>query len=274
MISKKMIRYFIGVGTSAAIMRVNLTTPAIVLRTRPFGESDKIVSFFTERYGKFTGIAKGALRSRRRFANSLECFSLINLAFQDRAHSNLAFLLSADLIHGFRTLMTDLERISYASYLVEITDGLIGEREENPAIFQHLKEGLCHLAEHGTSLRFLTVFELKLLRLAGYQPGLDTCKKCHQDRVGTVSRWHFSPLDGGILCDSCSRSSKEVLPLGATAVEVLTKLQAENDSLLGHRISLPLSVIREIRAVVLRFIQFHMDREIKSAPFLHQFSSE
>jgi len=254
-------------------MRVKHTTPAIVLRTRRFGESDKIVSFFTERYGKLTGIAKGALRSRRRFVNSLESFSLVNLAFQDRAQGNLAFLLSADLIHGFGTLTTDLDRISHASYLVEITDGLIGEREENPAVFQHLKGGLCYLAEHGTSLRFLTVFELELLRLAGYQPVLDTCKKCHQDRInGAASRWLFSPPDGGILCDPCSRSSREVMPLGATAVEILRALQTESGSL-PAQIPLPLSVIKEIRSVVLRFIQFHMEREIKSAPFLHQFSS-
>ncbi|HEU4640598.1 MAG TPA: DNA repair protein RecO [Candidatus Binatia bacterium] len=254
-------------------MRVNSTTRAIVLRTRPFGESDKIVSFFTEGYGKLTGIAKGALRSRRRFVNSLESFALVNLSFHDRPHSNLAFILSADLIHGFRTMTTDLERISYASYLVEITDGLTGEREQNPTIFQHLKDGLCYLAENGTSLRFLTVFELKLLRLAGYQPVLDTCKKCRQDHGhGAVSRWHFSPAEGGILCDSCARSSREILPLDSSAVEVLLALQAENDSLPGQ-ILLPLSVIKEIRAVVLQFIQFHMDREIKSAPFLQQFSS-
>ncbi|HEY7713157.1 MAG TPA: DNA repair protein RecO [Candidatus Binatia bacterium] len=254
-------------------MRVDFTSAAIVLRSRPFGESDKIVAFLTEHYGKITGIAKGAVRSRRRFANSLEPFSLVNLGFRDRAHSNLVFLLSADLVDGFRTLMTDLNRLSCASYLVEITDGLTGEREENSAVFHHLREGLCHLAKHGASLRFLTVFELKLLRLAGYQPVLDTCKKCRQDRDGgMVSRWHFSSLDGGILCDPCAHYSKEALPLGATAVEVLTALQTENGSV-PEQILLPASVVREIRSVIMRFIQFHMDREIKSAPFLHQFFS-
>ncbi len=254
-------------------MRVNLNSPAIVLRTRSFGESDKIVSFFTQDYGKLAGIAKGALRSRKRFVNSLESFSLVDLTFQERSHSSLAFLISADLTHGPRALMTDLDRLAHASYIVEITDGLIGEREENSAVFQHLKEGLRHLEENGTSLRFLTFFELKLLRLAGYQPVLDNCKKCHKDGLdGPSSRWHFSPLDGGILCDSCSRSCREVLPLGRTAVEILTALQADNDSL-PARMSLPASVISEIRSTVLRFIQFHMDREIKSASFLHQFSS-
>lgn len=254
-------------------MRVNLVSQAIILRTRPFGESDKIVSLFTENYGKLTGIAKGAMRSRKRFVNSLEPFALINLSFQDRPHSNLAFILSADLISSFRQLASALDRISYASYLVEITDGLCAEREDNAAVFRHLKDGLHYLAENGTSLRFLTSFELKLLRLAGYQPILDICKRCRKERAGGAAfQWHFSPLDGGILCDSCSRNCREILPLRGAAVEVMRALQAGGDGL-PARLSLPLSVVKEIRSVVLRFIQFQMDREIKSAPFLEQFSS-
>ena len=254
-------------------MRVSLITPAIVLRARRFGESDKIASFLTQDYGKLTGIAKGAMRSRNRFANSLEIFSLVNLSFQDRSHSSLAFLLSSELIHGPQSLVNALDRIAHASYFVEITDGLLAERETNPAIFQHLKEGLSYLESNGASLRFLTFFELKLLRLAGYQPVLDNCKKCHRSGLdGQLSQWHFSPLDGGILCDSCARSCREVLPVGRTAVEILAALQAGIDSL-PARLSLPLSVVAEIRSVILRFIQFQMGREIKSAPFLHQLSS-
>jgi DNA repair protein RecO (recombination protein O) len=43
------------------------STPAIVLRTREYGESDKIVTFLSRTAGKFSGIAKGAKRSQRRF---------------------------------------------------------------------------------------------------------------------------------------------------------------------------------------------------------------
>lgn len=255
------------------IMRPNHLTPAIVLRSWPYGESDKIVSFFSENYGKITGIAKGAMRSRKRFVNSLEPFSLVKLSFQERPHSSLAFVLAADLEASFRQLITSLDRIAYAAYLVEITEGLTGEREENPAIYQHLKQGLAYLEENGASLRFLTFFELKLLRLAGYQPVFDSCRKCHKQPIGGIAfRWNFSPADGGILCDSCARSRKEILPLSAAAAEILTALQADSANLLPG-LSLPSSVIKEIRTVALRFIQYHVDREIKSAIFLTQFSS-
>jgi len=247
-------------------------TPAIVLRTWPLGESDKIVSFLTESHGKLTGIAKGAKRSRKRFVNSLEPFSLVNLRFQDRAHSNLVFIVASDLACGFKHLLTSLEKISFASYLVEITDGLIGEREENRLVFRHLKDGLTHLDERSTSLTFLTSFELKLLKLAGYQPLLDSCRRCGRERWNqSPTRWHFSPRDGGILCESCSRLRKEILSLSAATLEILTNLQEEKN-MPASDVSPPTGVLKEIRSVVVRFIEFHMEREIKSAVFLRQFS--
>jgi len=252
-------------------MRFSLVTPAIVLRTRPYGESDRIVSFLTENHGKITGIAKGAKRSRKRFVNSLEPFSLVNLRFQDRPHSNLVFIVAADLLLEFKNLVSCLEKIVFASYMVEITDGLVGDGEENPLVFHHLKKGLNFLADNGTSLSFLTSFELKLLRLTGYQPVLMGCKRCGRKRHdGLPVRWHFSPPEGGILCERCSRSTREILPLGAAALAALADLQQETEELLSSAFLSP-SVLQEIRFILLRFIQFQIDREIKSAPFLSKF---
>lgn len=254
-------------------MRLSHATLAIVLRSRPFGESDKIVTLLTENFGKITGIAKGALRSRRRFVNSLEPFSLVNLHFQDRAHSDLVFILGAELMHGFRHLTSNLESISHASYIVEITDGLTGERDENLAVFQHLRHGLSSLDANGTSLRFLTIFELKLLKLTGYQPVLDACRCCGHDRLAEISaRWHFSAADGGIVCEGCARARRETLPLGPMAVEILTGLQLETGAL-PDTIALPFPVVKELRSALMYFIQYHVAKEIKSAPFLYQFSS-
>ena len=253
-------------------MRSSQTTPAIVLRARPYGESDKIVTFLTEDFGKLTGIAKGALRSRRRFVNSLEPFSLITLCFEERSHTSLAFIAGAELLFGLRQLAASLERISYAAYLVEITDGLISERQENASVFQHLRDGLRHLEQIGSSLRFLTYYELKLLHLVGYRPALESCKRCGQARsAGSSGQWYFSPADGGMLCEPCTRVRRDVLPLGHAAADMLSMLQSDDHDL-SSRVILPGSVIREMRMVLLRFIQYQMDREIKSAAFLNQFS--
>jgi DNA repair protein RecO (recombination protein O) len=260
-----MIKLPTAVGTD---MRLSYTTPAVVLRCRPFGESDKIVSLLTKDFGKISGIAKGAMRSRRRFVNSLEPLALVNVRFQDRPHSGLVFILTADLTLGYRQLVKNLDSICHAAYMAEITDGLVGEREENAAVYQHLSDSLRHLDLCGASLRSLIAYELKLLRLVGYQPVLDKCRRCSKEPCNPVAQtWFFSSMDGGVLCDSCAVASRDTLPLSSKAREVLVVLQSENETLPSPSV-LPLSVVSEIRAVILRFMKYHMAREIKSALFL------
>ena len=60
------------------------TTHAIVTHSFNYGESDKIVTFFTKDFGKVKGIAKGARRSKKRFQNALDLFSHLRLIFFDR----------------------------------------------------------------------------------------------------------------------------------------------------------------------------------------------
>ncbi len=253
-------------------MRSLCVTSAIVLRSRPFGESDKIVSFLTESHGKVTGIAKGAKRSRKRFVNALEPFSLVTLRFQDRPHSSLVFVHACDLVRAFKDLTTSLEKIAHASYLMEITDGFISEHEENRLLFEHLREGLIFVEEKGTSLSFLTFFELKLLKLSGYQPMLEHCRRCRKDwKAESQDQWCFSPRDGGILCQPCSTFRKETLSLSIEALHALADFQKANGVLSVHLAS-PHPVPKESRSVLLRFIQYQINRELKSAPFLESFS--
>lgn len=253
-------------------MRCPLVTRALVLRSRSFGESDKIVSFLTESYGKVTGIAKGAKRSRKRFVNTLEPFALVNLRFQDRPHSSLAFIHACDLIHPFKDLTTNLEKIAHACYVMEMTDVLIREREENRALFEHLKEGLKFIEERGGSLSFLTFFAMKLLKVSGYEPMLKHCRRCKKiSRAEPQNAWRFSPDDGGILCLACAAFRKDTLPLSVEALRVLSGFQEEN-GVIPHPSSVNPSILKEAQSVLRCFIQFQINKELKSAPFLEALS--
>ena len=255
-------------------MRVNHTTGAIVLRTRPYGESDKIVSFLTESHGKITGIAKGAKRSKKRFANSLDPCSLVILRFQESPNNGLCFLLSAELVTGSSHYLKDLESFSHASYLVEISDALIAEHEENYSLFQHLRNGLQQIDQYGASLRFLTWFELRLLSLAGYQPALENCKNCGKSCAhDEAAPWHFRLNDGSIFCQSCQGSSRDMLSLAASGIILLQQLQ--NDEVFTPAtLLLPGPTVRDIRSALHLFLQYHAERQIKSVPFLYQFRTD
>ncbi len=266
-------------------MPVLSVSPAIVLRARSFGESDKIVSLLSRDFGKVTGIAKGAKRSRKRFVNTLEPFSLVTLRFQERSQSSLVFIQACDWLQVFKNLTTDLQRITMASYMIEITDELIREREESRAVFEHLKQGLIFLEEQGSSPVFLVFFEMQLLRLSGYQPMLECCRRCGKKRpevgapfqvkepedAGTYrSLWSFSPRDGGILCRSCLPFRRETLPLSLESIHALARLQEEEQNFSSLPKLSPLA-LKETRFILPRFIQFQINKELKSARFLESF---
>jgi hypothetical protein len=66
---------------------------------------------------------------------------------------------------------------------------------------------------------------------------------------------------------------KEIFSLSAATLEILTNLQEEQEqNMPASDVSLSTGVLKEIRSVVVRFIEFHMEREIKSATFLNQFA--
>src|SRR5436853_6862297 len=100
-------------------------TLALVLRTRPYGESDRIVTFLTEDHGKLTGIAKGAKNSRRRFGGTLEPFVRIRAVFRQRTGAELAFLLRCEFLGVWRTFSQDLDRFAAGSYVLELTERMV-----------------------------------------------------------------------------------------------------------------------------------------------------
>jgi recombinational DNA repair protein (RecF pathway) len=98
---------------------------AIVLRTRDYSESDRIVTLLTLDAGKLGGIAKGAKQSRRRFERKLEVFSHVMVYFRRRPHGELVFITKAEAgdLPPF-DLTDDIGKIALGSYMVELADAL------------------------------------------------------------------------------------------------------------------------------------------------------
>ena len=65
---------------------------AIVLRTWPLRESDLLVSLLTRDLGKVRGVAKAALKSRKRFGGTLEPMTYVHAAYAERPRQELVRL--------------------------------------------------------------------------------------------------------------------------------------------------------------------------------------
>ena len=93
---------------------------AIILRTRDYSESDRLITFFTRKQGQLTGIAKGARRSKKRFVHTLEPCSHVDVTYVDRPTSGLVRLDASELKNAFIALRSDIARLGYASLSCEI----------------------------------------------------------------------------------------------------------------------------------------------------------
>src|SRR6476620_12308226 len=68
------------------------TADALILRTYRYGEADCIVVFFTSDRGKKRGVAKNAVKSRRRFGGALEPLTRGNVSYVEREQRELVRL--------------------------------------------------------------------------------------------------------------------------------------------------------------------------------------
>jgi DNA repair protein RecO (recombination protein O) len=248
--------------------RTQHRTEAIVLRQMDYGESDRIVTFYTAGYGKVRGIAKGARRSVKRFANALEPFSLSSLSFSRRGEDSLALIEGSDVTRHFAGIRADLEKTMTASCMIDLMDQFTREEKPNAPLFRLLHDFLQGLEGTSPAEPLLRFFEIRLLSLSGYEPVLDRCLAC-KTPVNPGKVYRFNAADGGLLCDACRRETPDAVPVTLGTIRTLTlgrELPVDRLS----RLVLSAQAAEESRQLLGRFIRHILGRELKSVHVLNE----
>jgi DNA repair protein RecO (recombination protein O) len=120
---------------------------AFILRATKYSESDLILQALTKEGEKLSLIARGALKSKKRFSGGvLEPTHYVELSYQESTSGGLATLSEAQLINGFEGLRKNYEKLELALFVMET---LTHASQEGDAI----SEGLFNLT--GNSLKIL-----------------------------------------------------------------------------------------------------------------------
>lgn len=247
------------------------TNEAIILRTRAYGESDKIVTFLTDGAGKLTGIAKGAKNSRRRFANCLDPFTHVRVHFRTRLGASLVFMESCDLLRPAGAL-AEPNKLAYGSYLIELIDQLTEEAHPVPEVYGLLHEGLDELTRGAATSAFLRVFELRLLHHAGYDPQLTSCVVCRQS-VLAAERAFLDAVHGSIVCADCCRPDQRLVPVGGQTLATLHSIKA---STLGEarRHHFSAAIAADAATLLGHLLALHLPRPLRSVKLIAALAGE
>jgi DNA repair protein RecO (recombination protein O) len=252
---------------TSAIPYQEIITPAVVVRTRAFGESDKIVTFLTRDLGKIAGIAKGAQRSKRRFVNVLESFTHVEVTLRLRQGSDLAFVNACVLRDAPISLARDLVKFAYASYILELTDRMVREREAGPETYELVRDAIALLENGDAEPGVLRAFELHLLRLTGYEPELGHCRRCGTG-VGAATAVYVHPARGGVLCARCRGEGRAYLASLPVLERLIAFQRTPFNGRDGERFRLAPTMAAEARALVRCFFAANLSSPLASEKLL------
>ena len=198
---------------------MHLTTNALVLREVNYKESDKILTLLTEQEGKLTVSARGCRKKGSVIAAACQLlvwgeFTL----YEFREMWSVKETASERLFDGIRA---DLEKLSLASYLAEVTEALAEEGQPDPGLLAVTLNCLHALDKLPASpVQVKAAFEWRAMALAGDEPQLERCGVCFREQPLEP---HIHLGEGTVHCAACrSRLGEGVsMPLTPSSLAAL-----------------------------------------------------
>jgi len=246
-------------------------TEAVVLKTQRFGETSKILTLYSLKFGKLKVIAKGSRGLKSRFFGSLEPLNYLSVVYYFKETRDLQLLSQADIIRAFDHIKADLHKYALATVFCELIDRTQLE-QANPYLFQTLVDVFNALDRAKQNLpNYYFWFLLRFLKVSGFNPDFGHCRSCGTEQLqGSV---RFSIINGTYNCHRCQVPEPMAITVSAAAIAYLRKLQRSPVKALN---SLAPVARRECETLLLSFLQYHIEeaRYLKSIKFLNQMKKQ
>ena len=176
----------------------------IVISERPYGETSKIINIITKDKGIIGIVAKGSrnLKSELRSSTTKLSYGIFNLYYKE---AKLSTLKSVDIIDNFKNIKKDLTKISYATFLLDLSEQVM-KQSYNFNIYDILINGLKKIDEGYDPLIITNIIELKYLDYLGVMPIINECTICGSN----LSIATLSSDRGGYVCRNCLTTERMV----------------------------------------------------------------
>ena len=113
-------------------------TPAIVLKTFPYGETSLISRCFTKKRGKVSFIIKGARSKKNPIAPYFQPLSFIQIIYNENEKRDLQIVSKANFIKIWLKISQSLKKMTLLQSILEITDFSLEVNDPHPEWFESL----------------------------------------------------------------------------------------------------------------------------------------
>ncbi len=206
----------------------DFNTDALVIRTLPSGDSDRLITLLTAGRGRINVMAKGARSLKSRYMPACAPFVYGNYEIRaktaaEKGGGELCWLKEAQVSETFREIGRDIVKTYLAQYFCDVVYELTGPGAEATELLRLTLNSL-HAVSRGLKpdLLIKAVFELRAAAAGGYEPDVSGCGMCGAEcGDGAV----LDVMNGRLICHRCmgkngSADASDVDPLGTRILRV------------------------------------------------------
>ncbi len=230
----------------------------IILSEINYSESSKILNVLTDKYGLIGILSKGCrnIKSKLRGVSRKLIYGTFHVYYKEHG---LSTLTGVDLNCSFSHIIMDLEKVSYASYLLDLV-GQVIKQNDDKKIFELLKDTLLKMEEGLSPIILMNILELKLLDYLGVNPSIDCCAICgsNQDIVT------LSSDSGGYLCRNCYTNQGLVSNKAIQLIRMYYYVEIKNIS----KLDVSMDVSKEINQFLDDYYERYTGLYLKSKNFM------
>jgi len=238
-------------------------TEAIILKTFPLGEADRLVSFLGRTSGRVRGVAAGARRVKNRYGSTLEVLSHVQIWYVEKETRELVRIQQCELLESFHKAQSNYELSTGLAVISEAAELVLPDHEAAEPMFLLILLAVREIERTGNWVLPLTYFAFWTVRLGGWLPRFDRCSVCGEE-FGAGAAYH-APWEPGLLCEKCRRPGMR--PLHLEARQLAERFTSERLDRM-EKVDSSSKTLTELREASLNWIEHHSDRKLKTRELL------
>jgi DNA repair protein RecO (recombination protein O) len=170
-------------------------TEAIILKTFPLGEADRLVSFLGRTSGRIRGVAGGARRVKNRYGSTLEVLSHVQIWYVEKETRELVRIQQCELLESFHRAQSSYELSTGLAVISEASELVLPDHEVAESMFRLILLAAREIERTGEWVLPVTYFAFWTVRLGGWLPRFDRCSSCGAE-FGAGAAYH-APWEPG-----------------------------------------------------------------------------
>lgn len=227
----------------------------IVCSSIKLNEADRIVHIYTTN-GLVRAVVKGIRKTKSKFGGRLEPISHVSLVLY--SGRSLDTISQAELVAPYTDIKKDFIKLTLGLIMADFVQRL-AEHESHPGeLFEIFKDSLDKINNGNFAENIFLLFNLKLLKILGYNLEFDICVYCGSKNK-LVS---FSSVQGGMVCENCN-PDELVSEENYLAAKALASIADGS-----NHASVQRDIMKAAVRLIYNFVKYHLDINLKSSHFL------